>query len=115
MILRVAREDFEVEGVTIPKGAPVIGLIGAINRDPDRFENADKLDIARPANAQFTFGGGTHFCIGAPLARMEAQIAFSRFLDKFPQIELAGEPVWRLDRMNARGLGRLPIKVKAAA
>ncbi|CTQ60455.1 cytochrome P450 [Roseibium album] len=115
MILRVAREDFDVEGVTIPKGAPVIGLIGAINRDPGRFENADVLDIARPANAQFTFGGGAHFCIGAPLARLEAQIAFSRFLEKYPQIELAGEPEWRLDRMNARGLGRLPVKVKAVA
>ena len=60
MILRVAREDVEVEGTLIPKGAPVIGLIGAINRDPARFERPDELDIGRPANAQFTFGGGAH-------------------------------------------------------
>ncbi len=115
MILRVAREDFEVEGMTIPKGAPVIGLIGAINRDPARFERADELDLGRPANAQFTFGGGAHVCIGAPLARLEAQIAFSRLLEKYPQIELAGTPEWRLDRMNARGLGHLPIHVRKAA
>ncbi|MBN9669597.1 cytochrome P450 [Roseibium aggregatum] len=115
MILRVAREDFEVEGTVIPKGAPVIGLIGAINRDPARFERADDLDLARPANAQFTFGGGAHFCIGAPLARLEAQIAFASVLERFPHIELAGEPEWRLDRMNARGLGHLPLRVRTAA
>ncbi len=115
MILRVAREDFEVEGMTIPRGAPVIGLIGAINRDPARFERADELDVARPANAQFTFGGGAHVCIGAPLARLEAQIAFSRLLEKYAQIDLAGTPEWRLDRMNARGLGHLPIHVRKAA
>ncbi|WP_321505403.1 cytochrome P450 [Breoghania sp.] len=115
MILRVAREDFEVEGMTIPRGAPVIGLIGAINRDPARFERADELDVARPANAQFTFGGGAHFCIGAPLARLEAQIAFSRLLEKYAHIDLAGTPEWRLDRMNARGLGHLPIHVRKAA
>lgn len=115
MILRVAREDFEVEGTTIPKGAPVIGLIGAINRDPARFERADELDIGRPANAQFTFGGGAHFCIGAPLARLEAQIAFSSVLEKYPHIELAGAPEWRLDRMNARGLGHLPVHVRTTA
>lgn len=115
MILRVALEDFEVEGNVIPKGAPVIGLIGAINRDPDRFEMADQLDVGRPANAQMTFGGGAHFCIGAPLARLEAQIAFSAVLDKYASIELAKPPEWRLDRMNARGLAHLPVKVRRAA
>lgn len=115
MILRVALEDFTVEGTLIPKGAPVIGLIGAINRDPARFETADKLDVGRAANAQMTFGGGAHFCIGAPLARLEAQIAFSAVLDKYASIELAEPPEWRLDRMNARGLAHLPVKVRRAA
>lgn len=114
MILRIALEDVEVEGTLIPKGSPVIGLIGAINRDPVRFERPDELDIGRPANAQFTFGGGAHFCIGAPLARLEAQIAFSAVLDKYANIELAGKPEWRLDRMNARGLGHLPLRVESA-
>lgn len=115
MILRVALEEFDVEGTRIPKGAPVIGLIGAINRDPARFERADEFDIGRQANAQFTFGGGAHFCIGAPLARLEAHIAFSSVLGKYRHIELAGSPEWRLDRMNARGLGVLPLHVRTAA
>ena len=115
MILRVAREDFAVEGTLIPEGAPVIGLIGAINRDPARFDRADAVDIARPSNAQFTFGAGAHFCIGAPLARLEAQIAFSAVLDRYRRIALAGPPVWRLDRMNARGLGSLSVRLERAA
>ncbi len=115
MILRVALEDFEVEGVRIRKGYPVIGLIGAINRDPGRFERPDELDIGRRANAQFTFGGGAHVCIGAPLARYEGQAAFSSFLNKYQSVELAGEPEWRLDRINARGLGSLPVRVGQAA
>ncbi|MBC2858659.1 cytochrome P450 [Stappia sp. 28M-7] len=115
MILRVAREDVEVESTLIPAGAPVLGLVGAINRDPARFERADEVDIGRPANAQLTFGSGPHVCIGAPLARLEAHIAFSALLDRYGSIELAGEPEWRLDRLNARGLGRLPVRVGGAA
>ena len=115
MILRVAREDVEVEGTLIPAGAPVLGLVGAINRDPTRFERADEVDIGRPANAQLTFGSGPHVCIGAPLARLEAHVAFSALLDRYGSIELAGEPEWRLDRLNARGLGRLPVRVGGAA
>lgn len=115
MILRVAREDVDVEGTMIPAGAPVLGLVGAINRDPARFERADEVDIGRPANAQLTFGSGPHVCIGAPLARLEAHVAFSALLDRYGSIELAGEPEWRLDRLNARGLGRLPVRVGGAA
>jgi len=115
MILRVALEDFDVEGTRIPKGSAVIGLVGAINRDPERFERADEFDIGRQANTQFTFGGGAHFCIGAPLARLEAQIAFSSVFEKYRHIELAGPPEWRLDRMNARGLAHLPLNMRASA
>ncbi|KAB7619602.1 cytochrome P450 [Alkalilimnicola sp. S0819] len=111
MVLRVAIEDFQLGDVRIPAGAPVIGLIGAVNRDPARFERPDELDLARRSNAHFTFGGGAHFCIGAPLARLEADIAFNALLDRYSQLELAGAPQWRLDRMNARGLARLPVRV----
>ncbi|MEM6405101.1 MAG: cytochrome P450 [Pseudomonadota bacterium] len=115
MILRVAKEDLQVEGHLIPAGAPVIGMVGAINRDPARFENPDEFDISRTSNAHLTFGSGPHVCIGAPLSRLEAQIAFSTLLDCFAQIESVGEPVWRLDRLNARGLSDLPIRVQGAA
>lgn len=111
MILRVALEDMEVEGVHVPEGSLLVGLIGAVNRDPLRFEDPDRLRIDRRPNAHFTFGGGAHFCIGAPLARLEAQIGFNRLLDRFASLTLAGRAVWRTDRMNARSLEKLPILV----
>lgn len=111
MILRVALQDYDVAGITIPKGAPVIGMIGAINRDPARFTDPDDLDVGRAGNAHFTFGGGPHICLGAPLARLEGQIAFSALLKRWPSIVLDGVPQWRLDRLNARGLKSLPVRV----
>lgn len=111
MILRVALEDVEIEGIAVPAGSLLIGLIGAVNRDPARFERPDDLDIGRRPNPHFTFGGGAHFCIGAPLARLEAQIGFDLLLDRFPVLALGGVAEWRLDRMNARGLGHLPVRV----
>lgn len=114
MILRVAVEDVEIGGVTIPGGAPILGMIGAINRDPVRFAHPDVVDVGRPGNAHFTFGGGAHVCLGAPLARLEGQIAFNALLDRWPSIRLAGKAEWRLDRLNARGLCRLPVRVGRA-
>jgi cytochrome P450 len=111
MILRVALEDVEMEGVPVPAGSLLIGLVGAVNRDPARFERPEELDIGRRPNPHFTFGGGVHFCIGAPLARLEAQIGFDLLLDRFAVLELDGVAQWRLDRMNARGLGYLPVRV----
>lgn len=111
MILRVAREDVEIGGTLIPGGSPILGMIGAVNRDPARFENPDQLDVGRPGNAHFTFGGGPHVCLGAPLARLEGQIAFNALLDRWPSITLAGKPEWRTDRLNARGLSCLPVRV----
>jgi cytochrome P450 len=115
MILRVAIEDYPVGEAVIPAGSLAIGLIGAVNRDPARFEQPDRLDIGRHPNAHFTFGAGIHICIGAALARLEAQIAFDSLLDRFPAIALAGEAQWRLDRINARGLATLPVRLEGAA
>jgi cytochrome P450 len=114
MILRVAIEDYRVGESVIPAGSLVIGLMGAVNRDPARFEQPDRLDIGRHPNAHFTFGSGIHICIGAALARLEAQIAFDSLLDRFPVINLAGEAQWRLDRINARGLATLPVQFEEA-
>lgn len=114
MILRVAREDVEICGTLIPGGSPLLGMIGAVNRDPARFKDPDSVDVGRVGNAHFTFGGGPHVCLGAPLARLEGQIAFNALLDRWPSITLAGKPEWRVDRLNARGLRTLPVKVGRA-
>jgi cytochrome P450 len=114
MILRVAKTDYQIEGQTIPAGSLVLGLVGGVNRDPARFENPDQFDVSRTPNPHLTFGGGAHICIGAPLARLEAHISFSALLDNFSTIELVGKPEWRLDRLNARGLGNLPIRLERA-
>jgi cytochrome P450 len=110
--IKVARETLMVAGVEIPRGALVIGLAGAINRDPSRFERPDEVDIGRRPNPHISFGSGIHLCIGAPLARLEAQIAFDLLLDRFPDLSLAGDPEWRLDSINVRGLRRLLVSVK---
>jgi cytochrome P450 len=110
-ILRVAIRDFQCGDVLIPAGALAIGLVGAINRDPARFEDPDVFDIGRQPNPHYIFGGGAHVCIGAALARMEAQTGFSALLERFPRIELAGEPVWWVDRTNQRGLQTLPLRL----
>lgn len=111
-ILRVAISDYTCGDVLIPAGSLAIGLVGAFNRDPEHFENPDTFDIARQPNLHAIFGGGPHVCIGAALARMEAQIGFSALLDRYPAIELAGEPEWFVDRTNQRGLERLPLRVR---
>jgi len=113
-ILRVAITDFRIGAFLIPAGSMAIGLVGAINRDPARFEEPDAFDIARQPNAQSVFGGGPHVCIGAALARMEAQIGFTALMDRYPRIELAGEPLWWTDRTNQRGLQSLPIRLGQA-
>jgi len=111
MILRVAKDDVEICGTLIPGGSPILGMIGAVNRDPARFPDPDRLDVGRIPNPHFTFGGGAHICLGAPLARLEGVIAFNALLDRWPSIEATSEPEWRVDRINARGLVRLPVRV----
>ncbi len=115
MILRVAIEDFALGDTVIPAGSMAIGLIGAVNRDPASFAHPDRLDIGREPNHHFTFGSGAHVCIGAGLARLEGRIAFDSLLDRFAGIELAGEARWRLDRVNARGLACLPVRLRRSA
>jgi cytochrome P450 len=110
-ILRVAIKDFQCGGFRIPAGSMAIGLVGAINRCPARFEDPDVFDIARQPNAQSIFGGGPHVCIGAALARLQAQTGFTALLERFPRIELDGDPVWWVDRTNQRGLERLPVRL----
>jgi cytochrome P450 len=110
-ILRVAISDFQCGDVRIPAGSLAIGMVGAFNRDPARFEAPDVFDIGRQPNPHYIFGGGPHHCIGRAIARMEAQAGFTALLERFGRIELAGEPVWWVDRTNQRGLQTLPLRL----
>lgn len=108
---RYAREDVTLHGVTIPRGEMTFGVIGSANRDETVFQNPDQLDITREPNKHLSFGQGIHFCLGAPLARMEAQIAINTLLRRMPNLRLKvlpGSLRWR-PSMILRGLDTLPV------
>jgi cytochrome P450 len=87
-----AASDITLHGVTIPKGEAVLPLLGAANRDPAVFDNPDTFDITRTPNKHLGFGYGIHYCLGRPLARIEAQIALKTLLDRNPNLRLAVKP-----------------------
>ncbi len=108
---RFAREDVTVAGITIPRGAQVHGVIGSANRDENAFSDPDRLDLTRANNRHLSFGQGIHYCLGAPLARMEGQIAINTLLRRAPDLRLrvaAESLTWR-DGIMLRGLDRLPV------
>ncbi|MEE8313552.1 MAG: cytochrome P450 [Myxococcota bacterium] len=107
---RVAREEIELRGEKIPAGARVMTLIGAANRDPEQFEDPDRLDVSRADNPHLSFGQGIHSCLGAPLARLEAQIAFDALLGRFPSWQLVPDALERRPNPLLRGLAKLPIR-----
>jgi cytochrome P450 len=112
---RMAPEDVEMGGRSIRRRQAVIAVMGAANRDPERFPDPDRLDIGRVDNRHLAFGWGAHFCFGAPLARIEAQTAFASLLRRFPRIELETGPlVWR-QNLALRGLERLPVRLGSLA
>jgi len=112
MRVRVARETVEIGGRRIAKGQRVLILVGAANRDPARFPDPDRLDIARPDNRHLAFGHGIHFCTGAPLARLEGAIAIRRLLRRFPRLELTTDQLaWR-ETLTLRALNALPVSAR---
>ncbi len=106
---RSLHEDAELAGVPIPKGAQVVCFLGAANRDPAAFPDPDRLDVRRQKVTPLSFGGGIHFCLGAQLARIEAQEAFAGLLRRLPTLQLPEKdtPAWRRS-FTLRGLTRLP-------
>ncbi|MEV5481691.1 MULTISPECIES: cytochrome P450 [Streptomyces] len=110
LTVRFALEDAEVAGVPVPAGSTLLLLIGAANRDPAAYEHPERLDIGRTPLRHLAFGQGIHFCLGAPLARLETQIALRMLLARAPQVRLAGEPEWK-DHITLRGLSRLPLSL----
>ena len=107
---RIARQEVGMGGKVIRKGQAVMAVMAAANRDPQRFPDPDALILDRADNKHVAFGWSSHFCFGAPLARMEAQIAFETLLRRLPNLQLATEKLtWRTNS-GLRGLTALPVK-----
>jgi cytochrome P450 len=110
---RTATEDVEIGGVTVPAGQKIAALLGAANHDPAVFADPETLDVGRADNPHISFGAGIHFCIGAPLARVELQASFGALLARTSSLELGGEPV-RRPEFVIRGLKTLPVVLTPA-
>ncbi|MDY7088785.1 MAG: cytochrome P450 [Actinomycetota bacterium] len=105
---RYTTEPLDVDGVAVPAGASLTILLGAANRDPARYDDPHRFDPGRPNIQPVSFGGGAHYCLGAPLARLEAQIALPALLTGRPKMALNGDPV-RRDRLVLRGFSEVPV------
>ena len=112
---RLAPHDVMLGGKLIRKGDAVMAVMAAGNRDPERFPDPDRLDLRRQDNRHLAFGWAAHFCFGAPLARLEGQIAFATLLRRLPGLALTDEPLaWR-ENLGLRGLKALPVTFRPAA
>lgn len=110
LVGRIAAEDMTVGEVPIPKGDNILLLTAAAHRDATAFDRADDFDPDRPQIRHLGFGKGPHFCLGAPLARLEAAVALTAVTRRFPAAELAGEPVYK-PNVTLRGMESLPVGV----
>jgi cytochrome P450 PksS len=110
---RYASEDVELAGTLIPRGERVMVVVASANRDDRQFDGADQLDVAHELRPHLGFGHGIHYCLGAPLARIEGQIAIGTLLRRIPKLQLAVTPAelrWR-PGLLIRGLVELPVKL----
>ncbi|GAA4944032.1 cytochrome P450 [Streptomonospora halophila] len=111
---RIATETFDLAGRIVQAGTPVVVSLEKANRDENRFPSADQLQLDRRQNPHLGFGHGIHYCLGAPLARLEAEVAYTVLMTRFPSLDLAvpaSELTWRHDFMHC--LHRLPVRVRA--
>jgi cytochrome P450 len=106
---RIPSEDVTIGGRTIPAGEMVMPFIGAADRDPAHFPDPDRLDLGRADNRHIAFGWGIHFCLGAPLARVEGQIAIDTLVRRLPKLALATEKPEYRQSLTLRGLTALPV------
>ncbi len=108
---RFAREDVMLSGVTIPRGEMVFAVVASANRDEGQFKDPDALDLTREPNRHLAFGQGVHFCLGAPLARLEGQIAINSLLRRIPELRLgvASQALRRRPGLVLHGLKSLPV------
>jgi len=112
MITRWAREDCELGGQRIAKGQNILLILAAANRDPRQFPDPERFDIGRSPNHHLTFGQGIHFCLGAPLARLEGEEAFRALSTRFPEAALAASQLQHRAVMRARALEALPMRLQ---
>jgi cytochrome P450 len=106
---RTALADIELPSMTLPKGKTAITLLGAANRDPEAFTDPESVDIGREENRHLAFGLGAHFCLGAPLARIEGQIAIGEMVRRFPAMRLVEDPPPYKPNFTLRGLASLKV------
>lgn len=109
-LYRYTRADYDIAGVTIPRGSRVLLSFGAANRDPEAFEEPDTYRADRNPRMHVGFGHGAHLCVGAPLARMEAHVVLTELLGRVSRIELSGDPTWSTNS-SLRGPTRLPVRL----
>lgn len=110
---RFAREDLTINSVKISQGDLVVAVLGSANHDETQFPEPERFDITRQTNKHLAFGQGAHFCIGAPLARLEGQIALTTLFRRFPGLRLSQAPEslrWRKS-LIIRGLEELPVAI----
>ncbi|KUI37303.1 cytochrome P450 [Mycobacterium sp. GA-2829] len=110
LVVRIAAEDMTINGLTVPKGDSMLLLLAAAQRDPEAFERADEFDPDREHIRHLGFGKGPHFCLGAPLARLEAAVALSAVTARFPDARLAAEPVYK-PNLTLRGMETLSVAI----
>lgn len=108
---RAANTDLDLSRTRIKQGDFVYLFIGAANRDPAQFDHPDRFDVSRPDNKHLAFGAGHHFCLGAPLARLEAQVAIRTLLRRYPRLRLSDDDLQYRNNFNLRGLKALPTKL----
>jgi len=111
---RLAPEDVEWEGKVIRKGQAVMAVMAAANRDPERFPDPDRFDVARTDNRHLAFGYAAHFCFGAALARVEGQEAFEAMVRRLPGLELQPGPLTWRNNLGLRGMTALPVRFQAS-
>ena len=112
VIARTVAEDFTVHGQTVPAGQRLLLLIGAANRDPAVFADPDRYDLDRDTSDLISFGAGRHYCLGANLARLEAQIALTEFTRRVARYEIDASRAQRVHSVNVRGFATLPMHVE---
>jgi len=109
---RIPQQNVRLGDKDISSGQSVIAVMGAANRDPERFPDPDRFDITRNDNKHLAFGAGPHYCFGAPLGRMEANIAFSILLERISDFSLASDRLTWRDNVGLRGLNELPLLLR---